>query len=105
MTGLIVKKYHVAVLDEDGSFLTRVITTLRMWYNNKVVVKTYANSRQMFEGISINKAKNCPFDAAVLSSKDAPISMVLKQTDPSLKILMCKDEQTFKMEVTKLPMI
>ena len=96
MTGLIVKKYHIAVLDEDGTFLTRAITTLKTWYDNKIVVKTYSNSRQMFEDISINKAKNRPFDAAVLSSKDAPVSMVLKQTDPSLKILMCKDEQIFE---------
>lgn len=103
MTGLLTKKYHVAILDnENGGFVSKVVESLKKWYSDKIVIRTYTDSHSMFEAMSLNKSKNKPFDIAVLSPGKVAERMVLQRSNPSLKILVCKDEQTLKTETSKV---
>ena len=102
MTGFIFKKYHVAVLEENESFLARMIISLKSWYQNKIVVEPFTSSREMFEAINVNEVKNKPFDVAVLNSEGDVEQMILKRSNPSLKVIRCQDEQSLKKETAKI---
>lgn len=103
MTGLLVKRYHIAILDnEDRGFVTKVMGALKTWYNHKIVIKTYTDTRSMFEAISLNKAKNKPFDMAVVSSDLLAERLMLQRVNPNMKVVVCDDEQTFKKEASKV---
>lgn len=103
MIGLLTRKYHIAIL-ENGTegFISRMEDALKSWYNNRIVIRTYSDSREMFEAVNINKAKNIPFDLAVLSPALQAEKMVLQQTNPSLKIVACYDENTLRLETSKV---
>lgn len=102
MTGLLLKKYHVAVFDEDEGFVRRTIDTLKRWYKNKIVIKSYTNSHEMFEALNINSAKNSPFDLAVFNSDEVAEKLVVKQIYPDLPVVLCKDEHMLKRESSKI---
>lgn len=103
MTGLLVKKYHIAILDNDNNgFVTKVVEALKTWYSNKVVIKTYTNSRAMFEAVNLQKAKNNPFDLAVVSSELMAERLVLQRVNPKMKVVVCDDAKTFKAEASKV---
>lgn len=103
MTGLLVKKYHIAILDNDNNgFVTKVVGALKTWYSNKVVIKTYSDTQAMFEAVNLNKAKNNPFDLAVVSSELMAERLVLQRVNPMMKVVVCDDEQTFKKEASKV---
>lgn len=102
MTGLLLKKYHVAVFNKDESFVKRIISALKSWYDNKIVVEAYTDSYSMFEAVNTFKIKNKPFDLAVFSSNEYAEKMVLKQTSPNLQVLLCKDEATLKKETSRI---
>lgn len=103
MTGLLTKKYHVAILDntEEG-FVSKVVGALQEWYKNRIVIKTYTDTRTMFEAVNLNKAKNKPFDMAVISPELMAERMVLQRANPQLKVVVCKDESSFKNETSKV---
>jgi hypothetical protein len=101
MTGLFVKKYHVAILDENNAFVSQIVSALKLWYNHRVVVETYSNSKKMFEGINYSKAKKCPFDLAVMGKDDIAEKAILNRTDPKMPVLLCKDLPTFRQEASK----
>jgi len=103
MTGLLIKKYHIAILDHDNDgFVTRVVGALKTWYSNKVVIKTYYDTRSMFEAVNVNRAKNRPFDMAVFSPEQMAERMILQRTNPNLKVVVCRDEQTLRSEASKV---
>lgn len=103
MTGLLTKKYHVAILENtEGGFVSRVVDALQEWYKNKIVIKTYSDTREMFEAVNLNKAKNKPFDMAVISPELMAERMVLQRANPQLKVVVCKDHNTFRTETSKV---
>lgn len=102
MTGVLKKKYHVAIMDNDKIFVTKVVNALKEWYNNRIVVRTFTNSSTMFEGINFCKANKCPFDLTVMNTQDLAEKMILKQTDPNMMVLLCKDVEGLKHETDKL---
>ena len=100
MTGLLVKKYHVAVLaNGDNGLVRQIIDSLYKWYNNRIVIKTYNDSHALFEAVNVNKARNRPFDCAVLPPKQDAEKMVLQRSNPALKVIVCKDAQSLKAEL------
>jgi hypothetical protein len=101
MTGLFIKKYHVAVLDNNNEFVSTIVNSLKSWYNDKIVVETYKNAHDMFEAVNINEIRNNPFDLAVLTPAQYAEKMVLKQSNPDLKVILCKDPQALKFETVK----
>lgn len=102
MTGLFVKKYHIAVYDENEEFVNKIIATLKLWYNNKIVVESYTDSTSMFEAVNTSNAINKPFDLAIFSKNEIAEKLVLKHTCPSLPVLLCSDEKMLKLETSKL---
>ena len=102
MTGKILKKYHVAVMDEDANFVSQIVFALKSWFNKSMVVEQYTDPRSMFEAINACKAKECPFDLTVMSVKDEAEKMVLHQTDPKMPVLLCKDIKTLKSDTAKI---
>lgn len=103
MTGLIIKKYHVAVLNTDtDAVVEKMVAALKEWYHNRVVIETYKDTYAMFEAVNVNKARNKPFDVALVSPNDIAEKMVLQRSNPSLKVLVCQDAKTFKSEASKL---
>jgi hypothetical protein len=101
MTGLFVKKYHVAVMDEDKTFASQVVSALKSLYNSRIVIETYSDSQQMFNAINDFKAKSCPFDLMVMSPNDIAEKMILQITDPKMPVLLCQDIKTLKVEASK----
>ena len=102
MTGLLNKKYHIAILDRNANILTEISTFLNLWYHGRVVVETYNDSYQMFEAVSVSKSKNKPFDIAIMSPEEVAEKMILKQTNPNLKVLTCTDANSLKTETSKI---
>lgn len=102
MTGLFVKKFHVAVLDSDQGTFNGAVSSLKAICNHKVVVKTFSNSRALFQAINLEQATNHPFDMAVVSPNQLAEKMVLKQSNPDLRVVVCKDAQTLRDETLKL---
>ena len=101
MTGLFIKKYHVAVLEEDENFLAKMIGAMKTWYQGHIVVEGFTDSRNMFEAINLSKAKNRPFDLAILSSDEFLEKMVLKQSVPSLNVVMCNDVASLRIAASR----
>lgn len=101
MTGLLVKKYHVAVFSPDTGFASQVVNALREWYNNQVVIKTYDDTHAFFEAVSVNKANKHPFDCAVLAPRQEAERMVLRQSNPNLKVIVCKDTKNVHAQVCR----
>jgi hypothetical protein len=102
MTGLFVKKYHVAIFDEDGSFVERITNVLKLWYNRRIVIESYTDSSSMFQAVNMCNAKNKPFDLAIFGSKDSKAKeMVLKHTCPNLPVVTFKDEAKLQKEASK----
>ena len=101
MTGLIVKKYHVAVCSQDNNFVNQVVNAFRQWYNDQVVIKTYGDSHDLFEAISLNKSNNKPFDCAVLAPRRDAEKMVLQQSNPNLKVIVCQSTQNIGAQVSR----
>lgn len=102
MTGLLIKKYHIAILDNETDFVKKVIEVLKLWYSDRVVIRTYSDTYAMFEAVSINKARNKPFDMAVVSPEQVAERMVLQSANPTLKVVTCCDEKTLKTEASKV---
>lgn len=101
MTGLLVKKYHVAVFSSDDSFVNQVVTALKKWYDNQVVIKTYDDTYAFFEAVNVNKAKKQPFDCAVLAPRNDAEKLVLRQSNPNLRVIVCKDTHNVPAEVSR----
>lgn len=102
MTGLFVKKYHIAVFGEDKNFVTNIMYSLKEWYSNKVVVESYTDSYKMFEAINISEMKNSPFDLAVFNMTGVAQKMILKQTNPAVKVFLCSNGDALKKETDKI---
>jgi hypothetical protein len=103
MTGLLVKKYHVAVLaSANDNFMSQVIASLQQWYNDRVVIKAYSDTYSLFEAVSVNKAKNKPFDCAVLNPRQMAEKMVLQRSNPLLKVIVCEDTKQLRQEASKV---
>jgi len=103
MTGLLSKKYHIAILDsDDDGFVTRVVDSLLMWYSNKVVIQTYRDTREMFEAVNLYRAKNKPFDIVFVKPEQMAERLVLQRANPLLKVLACKDAKTLKAAADKV---
>ena len=101
MTGVLLKKYHVAVMDEDPEFIQRMVKALKSWYDSRIVIEIYKDSAQMFEGINLSKAKKTPIDLTILGETDVAEKMVLQQTDPKMPVLLCHDEVCMKAQASK----
>ena len=102
MTGLLKKKYYVAVLDKDEDFISKVMNTLKSWYNNRIIIKSYTDCHEMFAAVNLGKANKNPFDVAVLSPDEVAEKMVLRHSNPDMKIIVCKDECSLKEEAEKV---
>jgi len=97
MTGLLIKKYHVAILENDEhGFVNKVVEALKSWYSDRIVIHTFDDTHDLFEAVNINKATNKPFDMAVLGAEKMAERMVLQHSNPALKIVMCQDETGLK---------
>jgi hypothetical protein len=101
MTGLFVKKYHVAILEENQAFVSSMVSALKSWYNSRIVVETYSDSIKMFEGINNSKAKHRPFDLTVIGINCVAEKAILNQTEPKMPVLLCKDLTTLRKEASK----
>lgn len=102
MTGLFVKKYHVAIFDEDESFIERITNALKSWYDKRIVIESYTDSSSMFKAVNMSNAKNKPFDLAIFGSNDCKAKeMILKHTCPNLPIVTFKDETKLQKEASK----
>lgn len=102
MTGFFRNKYYVAIYNSDVEFLTRMFDTLKLLYNNKVVVQTYTDSYKMFEALNISVTNHKPFDIVVFSNNCIAQKMILSHTNPDLKVILCSDENALKNEVAKI---
>ncbi len=98
---LLSRKYQIAVIDADPTFLIRMANALKDWYSNKITVKTYKDYDSLFLGINMAEVKQKPFDMAIMKTEELPTSMVLKHTKPAIKVLMCDSVQTLKSETDK----
>lgn len=103
MTGLFFKKYHVAIYGENENFIKRISDALRLWYNNRVVIQVYTNSKHMFDDVNICSAKNNPFDLAIFGPDELCKSkqMILKYSFPDLPTLLFKDEEELQKDTSK----
>jgi hypothetical protein len=102
MASSLFRKYHVAVVDSDPSYVKKVLQALKDLYSNKVVVQTYTEHSKMFLDINLAAANRRPFDLAIMKSEEKPTSMVLKRTNPSVKIVMCDNVQSLEQDTAKL---
>lgn len=104
MTGLFVKKYHVAIFDENKNenFIKRITNALNSWYNRRIVIEIYTDSSSMFHAVNMSNAKNKPFDLAIFGSKNSKVKeMILKHTCPNLPVVTFKDEDKLQKETSK----
>jgi hypothetical protein len=103
MTGLLIKKYHVAIYEENTHLVKRITDALKSWYDNRIVIESYNNPTHMFQAVNMCRAKNKPFDLAIFGSNEYFKSkqMVLKHTCPNLPIVMFKDEEKLQKETSK----
>lgn len=102
MTGLLIKKYHIAILDNETDFVKKVVLSLKQWYSDKIVIKTFSDTYAMFEAVSVNKARNKPFDMAVVSPEQIAERMVLQRANPTLKVVAYSNEKTLKSDASKV---
>jgi len=102
MAGLLSKKYHIAILDNDDGFVARMVESLKSWYSNKIVIQTYQDTHSMFEAVNVKNARNKPFDLAVMSPDQMAERLILQRANPNLKVVVYHDEQTLKDETSKL---
>jgi len=102
MIGLFVKKYHIAILKEDESFLDKMMVALKSWYRNRVVIEGFKCPREMFEAIHISEIKHKPFDIAILSPAEDIEKRILNKSNPKLKVVLCEDERALKSEMCKI---
>lgn len=104
MTGLLRNKYNIAVLgnsrDNDG-LVSQIVSVLNKLYNHRIVINTYQDSYTLFEAVGVGNAKNKPVDLAVLTPGNDAEQMILKQSNPNLKVIICKDTSTLKDEASK----
>lgn len=103
MTGLFIKKYYVAIYDENEDSINRIINALKSWYDNRIVIESYDNPNNMFRAVNMSNAKNRPFDLAIFGSDDIfkAKQMILKYTCPDLPVVSFKDEEKLHREVSK----
>lgn len=102
MTGLFVKKYHVAIYDEDENFIERIASALKLWYDRRIVIESYTDSSRMFQAVNMCNAKNKPFDLAIFGSNESKVKeIILKHTCPNLPIVTFKDEAKLQKETSK----
>ena len=103
MTGLFHTKYRIAVYDENKDIIRRITQTLKSWFDDKIVVESYTDSREMFVDMNLAKAHNKPFDMTIVGPDQGPeAAMVLKQSDPSMGVIDLKDEKALKKDTVKL---
>ncbi len=102
MIGLFVKKYHIAILKRDESFLDKMIFVLKLWYRNRIVIEKFKCPRELFEAIHICEIKHKPFDIAILSPTEDIEKRILNKSNPKLKVVLCEDERTLKSEMCKI---
>jgi hypothetical protein len=103
MTGLFIRKYHVAIYDENEEFINRITDALKSWYDNRIVIESYNNSNHMFQAVNMSKAENRPFDLAIFSSNDISKTkqMILKHTCPNLPVVLFKNEEKLQIDASK----
>lgn len=101
MTGFFIKKYHVAIYDENKQFINRITKALKLWYDNRIVIETYTDPKHMFRAVNLCKAKNKPFDLAIFNSHEQTKQMILKHTCPTLPVLLFKDEDKLQKETSQ----
>lgn len=102
MTGIFHRKYRVAVYDEDPNFIDKVVKFLKSWFRNKISVESYTDSHEMFININVAKAKNRPFDMTIVGPAEGKeTTVILKNANPSMKIINYKDETTLKKDTAK----
>jgi len=104
MTGLLRNKYNVTVLGNrhNDRWVSQIVAALQQWYSNRVVVQTYPDSHTLFEAVGVGKVKNKPIDLAVLTPDRDAEKMVLKQSNPNLKVIICRDTAALKTEASKV---
>ncbi len=104
MTGLLTKKYHIAVLGNEANsgFVSQMVSALRQWYSDKAVIETYNDTYDLFEAVNVNRVRNKPFDIAVMSPQQLAEKLVLQRSNPALKVIVCQDAKTFRTEASKV---
>jgi len=102
MNGVFFKKYYVAILNDDDNFINKTINLLTKLYKNRIIIKTFKTPKSMFQAINISKIKNQPFDIAILNSDEIEEKIILNYSNPSLKVILCSDETSLKLEASKL---
>ena len=86
MIGYFNQKLYAAVLGNDEMRINSVVSTIKEWYDDNIVVKTYNDSRLLFEAITLNKLQNHPFDMLYITEKNEAEKRVISKTAPELKI-------------------
>lgn len=96
-------KYRIAVFDRDSNIINKIHHSLKVWFSNKIIIKTYTNSSSMFTDLNIAKAKSLPFDMAIVGPDEGVATqLVLKNTNPGMKIVKFKDEASLKKDTANL---
>lgn len=103
MTGIFIKKYHIAVLDEsenDSGFKQTITNFFKTEYTQtKVKIEKFSDTYEMFKSININESNNNPFDLIIMTQQQKIHELILHHSNPSVSVILFEDEKTLKKQV------
>lgn len=102
MTGLLHRKYNIAVLEENTVKMGIIIDLIKSWFGKRVVVKSYSDSKKLIRAINMNDAQNHPIDVAVLGPDEIAEKCLIQRYNPKTAVIVCDDYDTFKRDAYKI---
>ena len=85
---------HAAVINDDKLALEKEVELVGKQYGFWYRVKGFSDFKQLFLALHVAKAKNRPFQIAYVKSSFPSVGpIVLKKSDPDIKIVKYSDTQ------------
>jgi predicted GTPase len=97
MTGLLYKKYRIAVYDPNILIVNEIVRNIKKMFNRSVVIDQFIDIKEMFTALNIAKAKKNPVDIAILGETDGiETEFILHRTNLNMEIIKYKDIDSLK---------
>lgn len=96
-------KFKVAIFCKNQNIINNISNALKKIFDDKICIEFYGNTHDMFVAINVAKAKNCPFNIAIIGSQDElEARIVLQRSNPSMEVISYVDDATLRSQTQTL---